>query len=247
MTSSCQDGNILLVNYSGNTLSLPNLCSGKLYSFVVQATAVVSNVTGPLSRPYTFLTLEGIPSRPRDVQLQVAEKVLTILWAEPVMTNGVLTHYEGLWYATNINDCDNAYKRCALQRKDCEFTNSSSDQRNKTFEDVNTVSFESILVCVRAYTNAGMGEWGSYYNGTIKTGSLQSSDEDDCNGLIIVAVIASIAVISSITMGSILAIIMCKSLSNSNETKKFQEKPLPPDYDRTASMQSTKSLIGHDS
>ena len=245
MTSSCQDGNILLVNYSGNTLSLTNLCSGKLYSFVVQATAVISNVTGPISRPYTFLTLEGIPSKPRDVQLQLAEKELTIQWAEPVMTNGVLTYYEVLWYATNVNNCDDAYEMCASQNE-CKATNSSSNQRNEMFL-VDTASFDSILVCVRAYTNAGMGEWGSYYNGTVKTGALQSSDEEDCNGLIIVAVIASIAVISSITMGSILAIIMCKSLSPSNEAKKFQDKSLPPDYDRTASMQSTKSLIGHDS
>ena len=237
----------MLVNYSGNTLSLTNLCSGKLYSFVVQATAVTSNVTGPISRPYTFLTLEGIPSRPRDVQLQlaIAEKKLTVQWAEPVMTNGVLTYYEVLWYATNMNNCDDAYKMCASS-KECNVTNSTSNQRNEMFS-VDTASFKSILVCVRAYTNAGMGEWGSYYNGTIKTGALQSSDEEDCNGLIIVAVIASIAVVSSITMGSILAIIMCKSLSPSNEAKNFQDKPLPPDYDRTASMQSTKSLIGHDS
>ena len=246
VTSSCQNGNIRLLNFSGNTLSLPNLCGGKLYSFVVQATAVISNVTGPLSQPYTFLTADGIPSRPRDVELQFTEKVLTIQWAEPVMTNGVLTHYEVLWYRTNINNCDVAYKTCGMQRKDCNFTNISSNQRNITFI-VDTTSFESILVCVRAYTNAGMGEWDSYYNGTIKTGGLGNSDEEDCNGLIIVAVIASIAVISSITMGSILAIIMCKSLFDSNGTKKFEEKPLPPDYDRTASMQSTKSLIGHDS
>lgn len=243
MTSSCLDGNILLVNYSGNTLSLKNLCSGKLYSFVVQATAVTSNVTGPISRPYTFLTLEGIPSRPRDVQLQLAEKKLTVHWAEPVMTNGVLTYYEVLWYATNVNNCDDAYRICA-SLNECNVTNST--QRNETFS-VDTSFFKSILICVRAYTNAGMGEWGSYYNGTIKTGALQSNDEEDCNGLIIVAVIASIAIISSITMGSILAIIMCKSLSPSNEAKKFQDKPLPPEYDRTASMQSTKSLIGHDS
>ena len=236
------------MNFSGNTLSLTDLCSGKLYSFVVQATAVVSNVTGPLSRPYTFLTAEGVPSRPRDVQLQLAEKMLTIQWAEPVMTNGVLTHYEVLWYRTNINNCDTAYKMCDMERKYCNFTNTTSNQQT-TF-NVDTTFFDSILVCVRAYTNAGMGEWGSYYNGTVKTGGLATSDEQGCNGLIIVAVIASIAVISSITMGSILAIIMCKtkdSLFGSNATTKFEEKPLPPDYDRTASMQSTKSLIGRDS
>ena len=246
MTSSCQNGNIRLLNFSGNTLSLTDLCGGKLYSFVVQATAVISNVTGSLSWPYTFLTADGIPSRPRDVQLQLTEKMLTIQWAKPMPTNGVLTHYEVLWYGTNIKDCDDAYKICRMQRKHCNFTNVSSNQSNITFV-VDTASFESILACVWAYTNAGMGEWGSYYNGTIKTGGLGSSDEEDCNGLIIVAVIASIAVISSITMGSILAIIMCKSLFDSNGTKQFEEKPLPPDYDRTASMQSTKSLIGHDS
>lgn len=249
VTSSCQSGNILQKNFSGNTLSLTDLCSGKLYSFVVQATAVVSNVTGSLSRPYTFQTAEGVPSRPRDIQLQLTEKMLTIQWAEPVTTNGNLTHYEVLWYRTNINSCDNAYKTCGTDRKDCNFTNTTSDQHNTTFI-VDTTVFQSILVCVRAYTNAGMGEWGSYYNGTIKTGGIASSDEQDCNGLIIVTVIASIAVISSITMGSILAVIMCKtkdSLFDSNATKKFEEKPLPPDYDRTASMQSTKSLIGHDS
>lgn len=245
VTSSCLNGNILRENFSGNMLPLTNLCSGKLYSYVVQATAVVGDVTGPLSRPYTFQTAEGIPSRPRDVQVQLTEKDLTVRWAEPVRTNGVLTHYEVLWYKTNINNCDDAYKTCGMIRKECDFTNISSSRQNNTFS-VNTASFENILVCVRAYTNAGMGEWGSHYNGTIKTGGLQSSGDEDCNGLIIVAVIASIAVISSITMGSILAIIICKFLSDS-ETKTFQEKPLPPDYDRTASMQSTKSLIGHDS
>lgn len=250
MTSSCQNGNILLINFSGNTLSLTDLCSGKLYSLVVQATAVISNVTGPLSRPYTFQTAEGMPSRPRIVQVQLAgpEKTLVVQWAEPVMTNGVVTHYEVLWYKTNINDCDNAYTMCELNSDECDLANTTTgNQRNKTFM-VNTALFESIIVCVRAYTNAGRGEWDSYYNATIRIGGLSlNNGEEDCNGLTIVAVIASIAVISSITMGSILAILMWKSLSDSNGTKKFQEKPLPPNYDRTASMQSTKSLIGHDS
>ena len=236
------------MNLRENTLLLSDLCSGKRYSFVVQATAIANNVTGPLSRPYTFQTAEGTPSRPRDVQLDLTEKMFTVRWAEPIMTNGLLTRYEVLWYRTNINDCDNVYKSCNMNSKDCNLTDTSSDQHNATFS-VDTTLFESILVCVRAYTNAGMGEWGSYYNGTIKTAALTVNDEQDCNGLIVVAVIASVAVFSSITMGIILTVVMCKTkeYSNSNGTKSFEEKPLPPNYDRTASMQSTKSLIGRDS
>ena len=246
VTSSCQNGNIRREGLKGTTFQLRNLCSGKTYSFVVQATDITSNVTGSLSRPYTFWTLEGIPSLPRDVQLLLGEKMLTIHWTEPRTVNGILTHYEVLWEATNINNCDRAYGLCYLDRVQCNFTITSSSDYNATFY-VDTEAIEFILVCVRAYTSAGGSEWGSFYNGTVKSGVL-IDEEEDCSGLIVVAAIASCAIVSSITMGIILAMTIYKTRDSLcivfDRNPKFEERSLPPDYNRSASMQSTKSLIG---
>ena len=209
VTSSCQNGNIRQEDLIGTTIQLRNLCSGKTYSFVVQATDVTNNVTGPLSRPYTFWTSEGIPSLPRNVQLIVGEKMVTIHWTEPRAVNGNLTHYEVLWEATTINNCDKAYELCHLDNVLCNFTNTSSSDYNTTFY-VDTAVIEFILVCVRAYTRAGGSEWGSFYNGTVKTGAL-SDTEEDCSELIVVAAIASCAIVSSITMGIVLAMMIYKT------------------------------------
>lgn len=226
VTSSCQNGNIRREGIIGTIIRLENLCSGKTYSFVVQATDVTNNVTGPLSRPHTFWTSEGTPSLPRNVQLVLGEKMLTIHWTEPVTANGNLTHYEVLWKATNINNCNTAYELCHLDDMQCNFTNTSSSDYNSTFYvDTNVIEF--ILVCVRAYTSAGVSEWGSFYNGRVKTGALNK--EEDCSGLIVVAVITSCAIVSSVAMGIILAVVIYKTrdslCSVSNRNTKFKESP----------------------
>lgn len=242
VTSSCQNGNIRQEDLIGTTFQLKNLCSGKTYSFVVQATDITSNVTGRLSHPYTFWTLEGIPSSPRNVKLILGQKMLTVHWTAPRTVNGRLTHYEVLWEATNINSCDKAYEMCHLDSVRCNFTNASSSDYNATFY-VDSALIEFIIVCVRAYTSAGGSEWGSFYNGTIKTGAVIDGEED-CSGLIVVAAIASCAVVSSITMGIILAMMIYKTRDFvSDRNPKFEERALPPDYNRSASLQSTKSLI----
>lgn len=248
VTSSCPSGNIRQENFVETTFQLTNLCSGKLYSFVVQATDITNNVTGSLSQPLTFRTAEGIPTVPRDVRLILGEKILTVQWTEPTNVNGILTHYEAFWISTNINNCDEAYKLCNLEDAvPCNLANTTSIEYNSTFS-VDTAVLEFVLVCVRAYTSAGRSKWGSYYNGTVKSVALiTNGEEDECSGLIVVAVIASFAVVCSVTMGIILAVVIYKtrdSLSEySNKNGKFEEKPLPLDYNRSASMQSTKSLI----
>ena len=199
----------------------------------------MNNVTGPLSRPYTFQIPEGIPSKPRDVQLELffTLKMLTVHWAEPLTTNGNLTSYEVLWSITNINNCEEVYKLCTNSERSalCGTTNTTSSKMNATF-NADTADSKTIVACVRAYTSAGVSEWGSFYNGTVQTGGLTSGGEDECNGLITVAVIASCAVVSSITMGIILLVVIWKTKSD----EKFN-KQLPPGYDRTASIQSTRS------
>ena len=244
-TSSCLNMNLAQREFKGNTILLSGLCSGKLYSFVVQATDITNNVTGALSRAYTFMTADGIPSLPRNVQLEITEKRLIIQWVEPITANGNLTHYEILWSSTNINNCDKAYESCLINSKHCNFTDVHNNKYNYTMD---TTFIESIIVCVRAYTSAGHSEWGFYYNGTIKVGAIIAPiAEEGCSGLIAVAVIASLAVVSSVTMGIILVLVIYTMRDTvcdySNKNSKFMEKTLPPDYNRSASMQSTKSLI----
>ena len=48
--------------------------------------------------------------------------------------------------------------------------------------------------------------------------ALSVSSDEKCDGLITVAVVASFAVISSIVMGIILAVVICKVFFESNET-----------------------------
>lgn len=246
VTSSCPSGNILKEGFTRSTILLPNLCGGKLYSFVVQATDKANNVTGPLSRAFTFRTAEGIPSPPPSIQSEIIENTLYIHWIQPDPLNGNLTHYEGFWRINIMIDCNKAYKTCILDNN-CFIARSQINQYNVTV--ANPSSVKSISVCVRAYTSAGPGEWASFYDGTVTTGALGGVDkEDDCNGLIVVAVIASFAVVSSITIGIILAVLIYKtreSLCEHSKNDRFKGNSLPPSYDRTASMQSTKSLISH--
>ena len=244
VTSSCQTGNILQRNLTRNSLSLNDLCSGKLYSFIVQATAITNNVTGAVSHSQTFQTVEGTPSSPRGIQFQLLEKRLTIYWAEPMKTNGNLTQYEALWSKPD-DSCDSAYKMCNVDIEDCNFDNRSSNQLNITF-DVDADAPETVFVCVRAYTDAGAGEWGFIINNIPKTGALGAASDGECDGLITVAVVASFAVISSIVMGIILAVVICKVFFDSNDTKMLEKAALSTAYDRSDSMKSTKSLIGHD-
>ena len=239
-------GNLIQREFRDNTILLTDLCSGKLYSFVVQATDITNNVTGALSRAHTFMTAEGIPTKPRNVQLGIIKNMLVIQWIGPLTANGNLTHYEILWRNTNINNCDEAYKSCQLDNKNCNLADvPNSNEYNFT---VVTTGIESIIVCVRAYTNAGSSEWGFYYNATVKVGEIIAPvEEDDCSGLVIVAVISSFAVVSSVAMSIILVLVLYKMKESvceySNKSDKFLEKPLPPDYNRSSSMQSTKSLI----
>ena len=250
VASSCLSGNILQSNLTRNTLSLNDLCSGRLYSFIVQATAITNNVTGSVSHSHTFQTVEGTPSSPRGVQVipQALEKRLTIYWAEPMKTNGNLTQYEALWYTPKVAiSCNGAYNSCNVNEEECNFKNRSSSQLNITF-DVGADILETVVfVCVRAYTDAGAGEWGFPTDSSIKIGTLSAASNEECDGLITVAVVASFAVISSIVMGIILAVVICKVFFESNETKLLEKvASLSNAYDRSDSMKSTKSLIGHD-
>lgn len=246
-------------NFTKPTFSLTGLCGRKHYSFVVRATDIVNNVMGQFSRPYTFQTADGIPSSPHDVRFEFktnsdksAEVTLTILWEEPTTTNGNLIMYEILWSNTNINNCDEAYMLCNQDIRGVHGCVNTSNLNDRVYNTVESAAFfESILVCVRAYTSSGKSEWESKYNGQVIIGALSTpvSERDDCNGLIAVAVIASFAVVSSIVMGIILAVVICKTRDSlcdyfgRSEDEKYKNETLPPGYNRTASMQSTKSLI----
>lgn len=236
------------------------LCPGTNYTVVVKATERVFSISGAYSRAFTLTTLPGAPSAPRNIVVQYQQQgnvisdtttsTLSVWWATPRTPNGPIVAYEILWAGyMSKTDCDqpegtpmriNATDPALLQET---ISNTGNIDVNE---------FKNIMVCVRAFTSREAGEWGlgNYSINTItppKTGGLEGS-EGDCRGLIAVAVVAGFAILSSVFMGIVLAVVICKnewSLCSKEKKKDLVEdlKPVPPHPKFANRTNSTKPLI----
>ena len=179
-----------------------------MYTVAIQVTDTETGVMGTFGGVTSFTTLIGTPSEPRnlDVKWDHLDKILTATWADPFYYNGTLTQYEVLYSGSTVENCD---------EQDAEVKNviRGVDERNFSTQDTqNFVDGGSIFVCVRAYTDKP-GTWASSILKDITVGGTdrRREEEPDCNGLIAVAVVAGLAVISTLVAGIVLCVVVRRS------------------------------------
>ena len=176
-----------------------------MYSVALQVIDTSHDIAGMFGSRKTFVTKSGIPSEPRFLQVYLPNTTsLTVVWVAPETPNGTLKSYEVVYSGSVENsDCDKA----AEEKGIVEVAVDKPKFETRDFE------FEKFLiVCVRARTNQP-GRWAfdTLTEVTIgaNTGRLTGSG-DECNGVIAIAVVAGLAVISCIIALIVLACV-CRS------------------------------------
>ena len=238
-----------------------DLCAGTEYSVAIKVTVLQSNITGVYSRPYVFNTEAGTPSVVRFIKPTFGSddkgviNALTVSWAVPQEPNGTIELYEVQWSDSSVTSkCDqpdgNVFYQNVTEPQDFEL---------KTTNVSNIENAKSLLVCVRAYTGSQAGIWGAWRTADVSIGGLIGSNTtcaEPCPNLIVVAVIASFAVLSSIVLGVVLVLVMCYNgwspLKDMKDNRKKEEEDdfhnhqythahKKVAYNKTHSLQSTSS------
>ena len=177
------------------------------YTVAIRVRDTESNITGVFGPAQDFTMLHGISTEPRNVRAfdvsNTVVQILSVVYGIPENTNGTLTQYEILWANTSVANCDSPTG--VVQRA----FQTDLESNEFTTEDVGNINTSSVLlVCVRAYTQQP-GKWGHYISLNFTLGAFGTDGgTDDCNGLIPVAVIAGVAVASSILMAILLAFVV---------------------------------------
>ena len=243
-----------------------NLCAETEYTVAVRATELQTNTTSLYSRPFSFRTTQGTPSPPRNVVLRLSGQVgkieeMTVTWGVPETPNGTIDFYEIHWSSSGPNfKCDIPDNTISVFRGSVNAEMTEYKTTNVSNLNENYPELESLLVCVRAVTKAGgQGEWGLYRTAKVgDTGGLtgtggEGGGIETCTNLIVAAVIASLAVLSSIILGVILVLVIChngwtpcrerKERQEKNDLEKYANKHanVKPPYNKSLSMQSTSS------
>jgi len=247
VTSSCAEYQPLITGLRVQSYTFTSLCAETDYSVAVQVTELQTNSTGVYSRPFMFRTIAGMPSVPRNVKVGLEmtsdELRLDVFWAVPETPNGILMGYDIEWSSPIVGStCDNY---------DPEDVVASDSVNNNVLEYMtnNTANIDtqgSILVCVRART-ALDGEWADFSKNSIPavagllTGA--GTGAETCTNLVVVAVIASLAVLSSIILGVVLILVVCyngwtpmndcKEKNEENKMNDFVKNKRPP-YNKTS-------------
>ena len=225
------------------------LAPERLYTAAIRVRDIESNVTGIFGPAGEFTTLSGVPSEPRFISASFEEIALTqtlrVVYGVPQNTNGTLTLYEILWAGSSSMDCDNPEGVMQMANQ----TDLEINGFNTT--DVGNINSSSaLLVCVRAYTQE-TGIWGYYLDLNFTAGRVTPNTggaDDDCNGLIVVAVVAGIAVAASIVMAILLALVIHKRWCGPGDYH-YQERPklnTMQSIGSTGSASSTTVLIKTD-
>lgn len=250
-TSSCSNNN-LVMNITSRWYLFTNLCADVQYSLAIQVTLVSKNITGVYSEPFVFRTESGTPSEVQYIQpfVQFEKNLiiqLTITWSVPQKRNGSIIFYDIRWSNSSVDtDCDTPDGIVLSQNI------SDSTLELKTDDVANIVSTKTLLICIRAYTRTHAGLWGLYRTADTSVGKLTSDTcSEPCPSLITVAIIASVAVLSSTILGVILVIVLfynrwtlfkqAKSLREGAFEQKPDDSKSSKMYHKSLSMQSNSS------
>ncbi len=180
------------------------------YTLAIRVTDTVRQVVGLYGTTFTFQTSAGIPSIPRNVRLDYSEsfRLLEIFWAVPQTTNGTITMYEIHWSGSfgDLRNCDNPSEVVFA------FNQTGDDIRDFEYKTTNTSNIElpgTILVCVRAYTDEP-GPWNYDSKEITRVGEQSGSDDEDCNTVTALAVVAAFIVASTIVLAVLLFFVIHK-------------------------------------
>ena len=246
------------------------LAAETVYTVAIRVNDTVTGTVGMFGAVTSFTTLIGTPSAPRDLKISWnSVRKLTVTWGVPETLNGTLTQYEVTYSGFTVEDCDDPkgdVLNNSLPVNETEFTTTNTD---------NIIQSKSIFVCVRAYTDEP-GEWASSALIEITVGAQGSNKEDaeqNCNGLIAVAVVAALAVLSTVAASVVLCVIVrrhnqimdgpnksCEDMDSGNGGTNNRNSPAPSgqsgdtgfhDYPSTRpslnSEISTESTFSHSS
>ncbi len=259
VTSSCPtlQGNNIFSGITERVFQLTNLCPAAQYALAIRVTELSTNTTGVYGHAFQFNTTDGVPSIPRGLKPLVTVGSTTnaielmVLWAVPEALNGKLSQYEIRWSPSppTIQCSDSNVDMQKTGFVDATITEfKTSDVSNLDFENSKTV-----LVCVRASTSTTQGAWARFYtsDGTaLGFTDANTSTAGTCTNLVVVAVIASLAILSTIVLGCILVLIIgyngwtplkdCKDKRDDDKVEDITKNTKPP-YKKTFSTQSTSS------
>lgn len=188
------------------------------YAIALRVVDMENMIEGLFGEVVSFTTNNGTPSAPRAVELvgwRPGNELLSVSWAVPMTTNGSISQYEVVYADSPKDDCEELDGE-----KSTVFL--SSTQRNLETRDVsNIINSKSFIVCVRAYTDRTKpGSWGvvAYRDGGTTSGLQPASSESNCNGLIAVAIVAALAVLSTVVAAVILFIVYRRRVQVGDDT-----------------------------
>ena len=266
ISSSCtrEQGSSVISGLTLREYDFTDLCADTEYTVAVKATKLQTNTSSLYSRPFSFRTTQGTPSPPRNVVLKLTGQVgkiedMAVTWGVPENPNGTIVSYEIHWSSSGPTfKCDKPDVMVSVFQVfvGAEITEYKTDNVSNLNKDPD---LKALLVCVRARVEGGEGEWGYYQTADVSnTGGLSQPGTggggiETCTSLIIAAVIACLAVLSSIVLGVVLVLVIChngwtpcrerKEKQAKDDLEKYANKhgnPRPP-YNKSLSMQSTSS------
>lgn len=206
------------------TRRIENLTPDVTYTVALQTIDMENMIDGLFGEVVNFMTNNGTPSAPRAVELigwEPESELLSVSWAVPMTTNGTISQYEVVY-----GDLDST--------KDCE----QPDGRNYTmasernFETRSISQIKSLIVCVRAYTDLNNpGPWETVMYGDVSPptiGLRPPSSESNCNGLIAVAIVAALAVVSTVVAAIVLFLVFRRRIQVSDGKSSHSSNDRPP-------------------
>ena len=194
------------------SLSLPGLDPETIYAMAIQVRDMVTNTDGLFGPAVVFTTVTGAPSPPTALEAKwvSSRRELSVTWGVPNVTNGTIRSYELTYSGNAKRACGNLGDKIVTQN----FTSQARSFVTKEAENI--IDMKSFVVCVRAHTNQP-GEWARYSELDVNIEGVTGQESDsggNCNGLIAVAVVAGLAVISTVVAAAVLFVVVRRHHSN---------------------------------
>ena len=182
---------------------LSGLDAETMYSVAIQVRDVVTEIEGVFGPAKNFVTIPGAPSRPTALEANwvATKRELSVSWGVPNVTNGTIRSYELVYSGEGTGECNSLGNNAITVTLDDK---ARSYITTETFAIVDTRAF---IVCVRGNTDKP-GEWAVYHKLKVDiaavSGTMTEESEANCNGLIAVAVVAMVAVVSTVIAAVVL-------------------------------------------
>ena len=178
-----------------------------MYSVAIQVKDRVTETEGVFGPAESFATIAGVPSPPTALEARwvTARRELSLTWGVPNVTNGTIRRYELVYSDGRTRDCDRLRDDANNAKT---VTLASSARSYATMNTSAIVDNKSFFVCVRGHTDQA-GEWATFFEPNVVINAVTgTTDEENCNGLIAVAVVAGVAVVSTVIAAVILFIVV---------------------------------------